>query len=182
MHIESNNASNYKKNITANVNLRQFLVSVVCHETETEGLLAHRDLCLQSRNEIRRLFFLSHDFSLFVTETLKKKATLGYLAVNACADPCKTLSPKTVGKPLATEVPAAMADQTRHEATVAVLRLTTSTALPAMRLQVLNRIVKLKDASSPKKTKKKHQVSFFVFVLPGICKYHGIPCGVEKKS
>lgn len=42
-----------------------------------------------------------------------------------------------------------MADQTRHETTVAVLRLTTSTARPATRLKVLNRSVKLKDASNP---------------------------------
>lgn len=69
--------------------------------------------------------------------------------MNAWAEPCRTLSPKTVGKPLATEVPAAMADQTRHDATVAVLRLTTSTARPAMRLQVLKSRVKLKDASNP---------------------------------
>lgn len=69
--------------------------------------------------------------------------------MNAWAEPCRTLSPKTVGKPLATEVPAAMADQTRHDATVAVLRLTTSTARPAMRLQVLKSNVKLKDASNP---------------------------------
>lgn len=56
-------------------------------------------------------------------------------------------------------VPAAIADHTKQDAMVAVFRLMTSTARPAMRLKVLNSKVKLKDASNPYDDAKERNIA-----------------------
>eukprot|EP00953_Heterococcus_sp_UTEX-ZZ885_P008761 5214-Heterococcus_DN1.PRE.2 len=62
--------------------------------------------------------------------------------------PCSTRSPKTSGNELANPCAAVTALQLKHASTVVPFLLSTSTALPAARLQMLYSSVKPKLAST----------------------------------